>query len=614
MHDVQIAMRSTWIWDICHRLVNDKSLAIAECGLAVLNCELRQVLRLEQGPFKNGGSHHWTIVKSLEDFFQNNTHHSLIWQYSYDDWCDERCSDHPERGEERHIQSEFHRAASMVSHAKPEDHRDFRWWSFETKSRRCQVNLVLKRIGISWVGVRRNWWPVGRCPLLTLHGTCDDDDGDEPLDVPLIGEEPEAAEEGAAAGSREGGGDGDADEGGGAVTEGNDDDPNNPVTKRVSTAEAREIASKRRSKVASTLKYVIGLICSDITLRLWKVSSHLPLAVETFFREELIPGIKTRKGVQYIHEQFAQSMLLDLAATAIDDWASDDFAHILGMQPAGSKPHDGLLEQDTLVARTAWIYALTFAAEISLTSFWYQTPSVVYIALTDPNPAVVESTLKMLEKLWTALQNVQEVATYDRDAAAFVKNLCWPLAQWTMEIYTCLLCNEFKGVPKDAATEILYYARSFLSSLVTEGLHNMGRSKAALNRKQAFGLEAYWHAGMRESDTLTEHGRPPVVVTAAAKSAAAAGVPASVFDYVDNNSSVPIDDLARLTSPSPEWPTADAAGVKKIGMATQLLLDKDGDWEKMKNGWQNLLLLPGTVCRKSKGKGILVLRSLVVFS
>ena len=84
-----------------------------------------------------------------------------------------------------------------------------------------------------------------------------------------------------------------------------------------------------------------------------------------------------------------------------------------------------------------------------------------------------------------------------------------------------------------------------LSSLVTEGFHNLGRSKAVLNRKQAFGLEAYWHAGMRESSTLSEHGRPPVSVTAAAKAAATTGVPSAAFDYLDKSSSVPIEDCDR---------------------------------------------------------------------
>ena len=139
IHD--LGARWTHVWDLLHRIVDDKDLAAGKAGLALTKCEYRHALRFRQGPFKGGGNFH-NLKQASCEFFMLNGEDSLIWQLVFDDIVEQHFKDDPMRYCPEFGRNVFLWAKARLTReaaGKGEDHKDNRWWSFEAKARRNRL-------------------------------------------------------------------------------------------------------------------------------------------------------------------------------------------------------------------------------------------------------------------------------------------------------------------------------------------------------------------------------------------------------------------------------------------------------------------------------------------
>ena len=594
-----LGLRATHTWDVCHRIMNDKDSALEEAGLTILRQELRTCLRVRQGPFKPGGANHRTITEASSEFFDLSNEHSLLWQILYDDVVENFFPDDADIGSEQHIKKTFDWARSFLLKAGTGgDHKDNRWFSFETKSRRMIPSIPLLLLPLVWLGTRREWWSVSKCPLVSRVDVV----GKDGLEQPLPGEEQPAVliEEAGADASAPARAAASAEEAAAAAAQEGDDGATTggPSHTRVSVAQARAEARKRRQACSSTLMYCTNVFCRRLDMRLWRVMAYIAAPLEAFFNEELLPRLKSRLGTQSLHLDFSLGFFSDLGMKQLKYMISEDLASKLQFAKPERHPHNIEINQDKSVADVVFVYTRHLVGMNMLTGWYYSAPPFIFQRLAGGGAGARDAALTALQKLWNAFQTVERTSVGDKRCRAWVRNLAWPLQQWVMEVLLMLWACDFQRVPQQLFDDIVKYSRSLLSTLANENLHNKARGVQSLNRKGGFSPENFWHTSFSGSNVLEEMGRAPMKLTPTARRIAPYSVGDHVYDYVDNACSLEQAALDDLTSPAPTWPTYNIIGLHSIGVSTQLLLATDGSWDKIDIAWLSLLFQPGSLVLK----------------
>ena len=462
---------------------------------------------------------------------------------------------------------------------------------------RTLADISLYLIPLIWLGIRRKWWAEGGCPLLLRYDVAADnpdeefpaehaaeqDDADQAPEgqgQDDEGPEPNVAAPGAA--SHHGG-------------HGAGDGPTRPMSLNAARAEAK----RRRQVCASTLQYSARLFCMPLGVRLCKVLAYVPGPVERVFNEELIPGVKTRGGVQALHHELVDGKLLDLVVAVMDNALTADFASTISLSSSIEHISDGMRSQDRAVARAAWAYAEGFASQLTLTSSFYEAPPLVFIGLTDPRSdfQIHRNRLAYLKQLFEYERSLEESSKENRDCAAFLQNMAWPIQQWPREVLTQLWMVDFEYLNPVLLNDLECYSMSFLSTLPNELLNNHGRAVASQNRKGAFGAEAFWHSSM-SGPVMADVGRPCMKITAAARAAATPGLPQECCKYLDGGCGLSPAQLDRLTTDKPSWPNHSIKGLHQIGMMTKLTMLLEGQWGRIADAWKCLVLMPGALVKR----------------
>ena len=140
--------------------------------------------------------------------------------------------------------------------------------------------------------------------------------------------------------------------------------------------------------------------------------------------------------------------------------------------------------------------------------------------------------------------------------------------------------------------EIEEHIRTQWISLLCENIINEGRRLTKHASTSKFGPLFLWHAVTLGSPMCADHGRPPVPLTNTARNVGGPTVPKDLFEYKDDDCSIPNGDLQDLTSEKPSWPTMSPKFVKETGLATTAI----------SKSYVSLLVMPGMLVLKATEK------------
>ena len=119
-----------------------------------------------------------------------------------------------------------------------------------------------------------------------------------------------------------------------------------------------------------------------------------------------------------------------------------------------------------------------------------------------------------------------------------------------------------------------------------------------------FGHDKLYHHISLGSNTLTEFGREPVTIDAAARMAAPDKLPADSYTRQPAECSLTAEDERHMESLQPDWPTPSGASWKKTSMSWRAMATAQGNWERLQGSWRSLLARPGMLINH-KGSGLL---------
>ena len=99
-----LKLRATQLWDRFHRIENDKWDALAATGLAIIRMEQNRLLTLRRGPWKRNGNHETLKLAAGELAQRFPTHENPLFDYFYDEICDELNDTSSDRGTKQHYE------------------------------------------------------------------------------------------------------------------------------------------------------------------------------------------------------------------------------------------------------------------------------------------------------------------------------------------------------------------------------------------------------------------------------------------------------------------------------------------------------------------------------
>ena len=167
------------MWDRFYRHINDLKDATAESGLTVIRLEMAAVLALRKGPW-NKDAHHAAMLASAREMFKELGCDSLLFNYFYDDICQDLQESAPDVGTPGRYERPWERCKALLrSASKGHAAKVSRWWTIEVTGREQRPLRSMTLMLLVWIGFRRRWWTTfDESPLCDATQPLKEMDGD----------------------------------------------------------------------------------------------------------------------------------------------------------------------------------------------------------------------------------------------------------------------------------------------------------------------------------------------------------------------------------------------------------------------------------------------------
>ena len=279
------------------------------------------------------------------------------------------------------------------------------------------------------------------------------------------------------------------------------------------------------------------------------------------------------------------------------------------LQPIGFTPSfmyslvdEATMEQEMLLAKTLCdlCMAESYTFLLSTMTFSHMAPGK-FIGLLSDDKAKVKQCLEELQSWWELLQICEKDALADPWAAAFLKDLMFPIRTYDREIFIMLAEERFKHITPEIQGLVEGYARSWLSTNINEDCMNWYRSRSQAQSAGAFSRMSRWHCATASS-IIEAYDRVNVTVTPAADGVAAGTPPAHVFANREE-AKFSLPHLESLATENTEYPHMSANALKFRGPAWLALKELKGNFTHLKKAWLSLLFHPGDLIQHIDGNG-----------
>ena len=261
------------------------------------------------------------------------------------------------------------------------------------------------------------------------------------------------------------------------------------------------------------------------------------------------------------------------------------------------------IADDSVVATALFKLLITATGHTAARMMTFPAPPVLFIGLTDDDEERRLECLETLRELWSALQKLEALIHHNDKAARFHQALLWPWEHWVREMFLALYECDFAECPVWMREELMQFSKGHFSTLLVENMANACRRISKQSASGKFGGKSVWHSCTFGDSVCADFDRPVRKPSDAAKNMAQ-GLPKHVFKFEKKRCSISSDQLRGLTAEAPTYPIAGPEVVKTIGLATRLLLETGGCWDRIKHAWKSLLLTPGTLVTHTDRKGI----------
>ncbi|CAK0870235.1 unnamed protein product [Prorocentrum cordatum] len=201
-----------------------------------------------------------------------------------------------------------------------------------------------------------------------------------------------------------------------------------------------------------------------------------------------------------------------------------------------------------------------------------------------------EAVLLDIQRDWRLLQSLE--ASDDEWAKHYLRQLRWPMEQWTREMFVMLYEESFKNVSKEAFDKLLGFANSWMSTLINEDLFNRYRARERAHQASVFGRVSRWHKATT-TELIKEYDRKEILITPTSKSMKLVSVTPDFCRADISEFSLDPQLLDVFTDAAKEFPHLSGQGMLKRGMAWQSARKLQGDIAEMKFSWLSLCIEPG---------------------
>ena len=578
-------LRMTVTWDVFHRVHNDVLAATSSAGLASVRLDAMHLLKYREGPFSSE-SNASVMKEAARDLFSSSPAGNPLWDVLYSAVAVEHGhSVHaPDFGSEEHMEQTWTETLRLAAkRGGASKTRPSRWFAFERASRSAVAERHTDLLLLLWLGCRRSWWTSMEAnPLMAVW-------------------KPKAETEGEAAGE--------------ATAEPAGADEGEEVEQGVGVAElaatsmnqARKDASaKRQSGPKSGLQFCLQLLLQEKSCLLWRGLALLTLPLESFMAEGH-QAVKTLRGTAEWFTMRCRTGFDDCVRRLLAQWFSEEFQELLQVDSEVNNARRvcSLSKEDAEDVRNRlWMFLVHLASEIALTGLGLKNPPFSFLALSSPYAAVANEALASHKLQWDAFQKMEKTAKDDAAARDWLDGCLIPRMQYVMETFVHLYECDFSKVPDCVLSSLQQFGRSWMSSLVCEHLWNAARRGASSGGTGRFGHDKLYHHISLGSNTLTEFGREPVQIDAAARMAAPEKLAADCYTRKPGDCSLTVEDERHMESLQPDWPTPSGASWKKAQLSWKALQATQGNWQRLRCSWLSLLARPGMLLNH-KGSGLL---------
>lgn len=227
--------------------------------------------------------------------------------------------------------------------------------------------------------------------------------------------------------------------------------------------------------------------------------------------------------------------------------------------------------QNEVVWSRLYIMLHNLVGQLFLTGLFYRCPPYGFMALLHHDAAERAAKLQEFRLWWEAYEVLENEAKVDRDCNAFLSDLLCVRSQFSLEVMVRLREVGFNRIPPDLRVDLQAFARSFGSSLVCEEFFREVKEMAKESVGKRMDPATMYHAAASASKALSNFGREPMKVAAAARAAAHKNtLPSDFFDYDAGKFSLGMDALDGVMASKASWPTMSPARIVVVGASVRV--------------------------------------------
>eukprot|EP00971_Amphidinium_carterae_P084204 1666962-Amphidinium_carterae.1 len=566
-------LRMSVSFDLNHRIHNDVLLAATHSGFIDLRLEAKVAMRARAGPFQSGSFLH--LMRGVaREYFAVHTYANALFQVVYEELADSgsESADDASWGTQEHMLSIWDRlkaeAEGMRLDAQPEQSR---WFSWEVASRHFLPQRWLYVMLLTYLGMKRRWYTrLQDTPLYTRLGKLNAEAFEESVRTEdgmnaLVDDDPEAAEAGD-----------DADQA--------DQAPSKSKT------EALQKLAKRRKRLC-TLAFVLQLLCDDRKVRLWCALSHITHPLEVWYRKQWHAQRDREQSSKHAVDMQTYEHGLEKVLGGLFDWLlKPELLRHLGVSPYGrTVSTEASKAADLKLLQSVLDFVVTLAGELCLSFLLQRSPPHSFLLLLSDDHK--QEHLLRLSREWSALQRLERSRSEgDSDARSVLGVMLYPGMTWVRETFVRLRERDFLEISPCLHQQLNEFASSHMSTLVLENSFNDIRRVNNKTRSKNMSAQQVWHSAM-SSRSCVDFGRPHVV-TGASPAIDHSEFRRSVFENTSENVYTE-SALDEMVVSQPSWPTPSPPKIKLSAVMWHTMCMNNGEIDKMRDSWKNLLLSPG---------------------
>lgn len=539
-------------------------------GVMRLGHDVGEVHNLAFGPFMGAAG---------SAFFNNHNEGNELFQWFFDELCDEMESHPLDYGSARHQAEIWSRCRnSIVMQRKCRRGRMGRWSSLFAAVGEYKGNIVVLLMVLVYVGIQSKFWvsvwesPLGKAPDLSEQ---------TPKDEVIAAT---SAAGGAAASST-----------------------NAPKTVRESNQEVEE----KRGKANNTLELSVVLLANGARRRTFEILAYLVQPYHRSFGEWQVT-LNTQRGALELHLELATGQFVKVIHESIAFFAGREGWARCGFSPHGCKPlsDDDIVEEQRQADMAFKILAnLINMRLVTALPYCWSFPGI-FAKLVHPSATIVGDALCECTAYWSLLLAAEARAHMDSVAKQAVAAIVRPKWVWVREIFVLLAEYKFEHVPTPVRAMMLEKFGTLGGTQINEEAMDVLRTAEQRSERKALSAPRRWSA-CQQSCLIRDYDFAAPPVTTKVRHDAAAHLPKTLHHADHQDFSCGMELLTSMASDE-SWTSVSLATWSLAPVFTHAWKVLEGDWAAMDGLWRALLVRPGSLILRVEpppAHGWLVVRS-----